>query len=334
MERTSTKKLPPIFKMSVLWNILPYYGHIHRWRRLLEKINTETKEIWDQNREQLKYVGKKFKKEIELDNLNEYARHLRPNRSWLDLFSLSLLNDFRINNFDITTLIDNLSENEVIIVDSHDDIFKEYQIHFWRKDKISDILPAIKCPSFKSETKTFKNSEKRKIIKFIDFQNHTKSIVIENADEKLSINLIYGDTIKCGPWTIWCDEDQYNDFFDKLKERYKLWEIDDCACKPKKIRVWEDDFESLKFAIYQLKWISNINDVKLGMDNCLQGHIGTFPNYDKMVFNDSARWKSDESSKFVFSGDTLALVYDGDYYNFKLDQRTKESEDSLIKGNI
>ena len=94
MERISTKKLPPIFKMSVLWDILPYYGHLHRWRRLLEKINTETKEIWDQNREQLMHIGRDFKREIELDHLKGNASNLRPNRSWLDLFSLSLSNLF------------------------------------------------------------------------------------------------------------------------------------------------------------------------------------------------------------------------------------------------
>ena len=130
MEKISAKKLPPIFKMSVLCNILPFYGNLHRWRRLLEKINTETKEIWDQNREQLKYIGRDFKRDIELDCLNEDARHLRPNRSWLDLFSLSLSSYFDINKFDFTILTDYLTEDEVIIIDSHDDIFKNYQIHF------------------------------------------------------------------------------------------------------------------------------------------------------------------------------------------------------------
>ena len=177
------------------------------------------------------YIGRDLKREIELEKLKTY--NLRPNRSWLDLFSLSLSYNSEIENFDFTNLIDSFTEDEVIIIDSHDDIFKRYQIHFWRKDRISDILPAILCPSFKSETKTFKTSEKGKIIKFIDYQNHTKSIVIENADEKLSINLIYGDTIKITPSTLWSG-DQYNDFFAKLQERYKLWEIDDCACKPKK----------------------------------------------------------------------------------------------------
>ena len=202
MERISAKKLPPIFKMSVLWNILPYYGHIHRWRRLLEKINTKTKEIWDQNREQLMYIGRDFKRDIELDRSKIYISNLRPNRSWLDLFTLSLSNYFRYNKFDFITLTDNLSEDEVIVFDSHDDLFKRYQIHYWRKDRISDILSAIKCPSFKSETKIFKTSEMDEIKQFIEDQNHTKSIVIDKTDEELSINLVYGDIVKITPRTI------------------------------------------------------------------------------------------------------------------------------------
>ena len=333
MERISEKRLPPIFEMSVLWNILPYYGHLHRWRRLLEKINTETKEIWDQNREQLKYIGRDFKREIELDNLkNKYARHLRPNRSWLDLFSLSLSKYFNIYIFDFTILIENLSKDEVIIVDSHDDIFKGYQIHYWSKDRISDIIPAVNCPSFKSETNFFKTSEKYKITDLIYDQNHTKSIVIENTDEKLSINLVYGNTIKIGPSTF--NSCQKTKFLDKLIERYKLWKIGDCACKPKKIRIQKFDFAKLQYTINKLLRISNINDVKVGMNIECWGYFKSFSNYDTIVFNHSTRWMSDKETNFMFTGDKLAVISCGNCYNFRLEQRKKESEDSYIKGKI
>ena len=210
------------------------------------------------------YVGRDFKRDIELDSSKIYESKLKSNRSWLDLFSLSLPYYFSFCKIYITNLIGNLNEDEVIIIDSHDDIFKGYQIHFWRKDSISDILPAFKCPSFKSETKIFKTSEIDEICEFIDDQNYTKSIVIENTDEELSINFIYGNIIKITPFTL--NSDQETTFFDKLKERYALWKIDDCACKPKKIRVLADDFEKLKYIIDQLKWISNINDAKLGIN--------------------------------------------------------------------
>ena len=328
MERISEKKLPPIFKMSVLYNILPYYGYIHRWRRLLEKINTETKEIWDQNREQLMYIGRDFKRDIELDSFKIYRSKLRPNRSWIDLFSLSLSYDFCKKKFDLTNLIDNLTGDEVIIIDSHDDIFKGYQIHYWSKDCISDILPAIKCPSFKSETKNYKTSMIEEMKQFIFDQSHTKSIIIENAGDKLSISLVYGNIIKITHMTF--SSFHIIKFFDKLQERYKLWEIDDCACKPKKIRVRAESIENVKITIDKLKWISNIIDVKLGMHiNCVQ-FTKVFFNYNSMFFNHSARRMSHSDTNFIFTGDTLAVVDKGNYYDFRLDQRTKESENSYI----
>ena len=278
------------------------------------------------------YIGRDFKRDIELDKLNEYAKHLRPNRSWIDLFSLSLSSYFDINKFDFTILSDNLSEDEVIIVDSHDDIFKAYQIYFWRKDKISDILPAIKCPSFKSKTQILKTSKINKIREYIYDRNHVKSILIENTNRKLFINLAYGDTIKL---------EQVNsplllqiDFFNKLKERYELWEIDDCACKPKKIRVWGYDFENFESAIDELEWISNINNAKLGMDIDSEDFDRSFYKYDTMFFNHSARWMSDRDTNLIFTGNTLAAVFNGNHYNFRLDQRTKESDDSHIEGEI
>ena len=332
MERIREKRLPPIFKMSVLWNILPYYGHLHRWKRLLEKINTETKDIWDQNREQLKYIGRDFKRDIELDKVKQSRRRLRPKRSWLDLFSLSLSHGFNCNKFNFTTLTSNLSEDEVIIIDSHDDIFKDYQVYYWRKDRISDILPAIKCPSFKSETKIFKTSEKYKIEKLIYNQNHVKSIVIEKSDKNLSINLAYGNTVKIAPWTF-RPFHQY-EFFNKLKERYELWEIDGCACKPKKIRTLVNRFLHLDDVIWRLKRFSSINDAKLWIYMNYVDATRSFSKYDTMFFNHPTKWMSYEDTNFMFSGDSLAVVRYRDYYNFRLDERINKSKDSYIRGRI
>ena len=235
------------------------------------------------------YIGRDFKREIKLDRLKKIKEDLRPNRSWLDLFLLSLSDDFHNNKFDFTILADNLSEGEVIIIDSHDDIFKEYQFHYWRKDSISDILPAINCPYFKSETKIFKTSEMSKMKQFIKYQGHTKSIVIENTGDKLSLNLVYGDIIKITPDTF--DEDQNTEFFDILQEKYELWEIEDCTCKPKKIRVEVNNFENLKYTIEELERISNTNDVKLGMYIGDKDYNKNFSNCYTMLFNHSDIWK-------------------------------------------
>ena len=235
-------------------------------------------------------------------------------------------------NFDFTTLTDNLNKDEVIIIDSHDDIFKVYQIHFWSKERISDILSAIKCPSFKSEIKTFKTTDLDEMRSFIKDQNHTKSIVIENAGDKISINLVYGDTVKIRPNTFNIFEG--TSFDKKLKERYKLWEIGDCVWKPKKIRAWVNDFSTLKYAIEQLERFSNRNDAKFWMSIQYDDSDFSFSDDDTMVFNHSSRRKSDKGAYLIFTGDKLAFVDEGNYYNFRLSQETKESEGAYIKGKI
>ena len=67
MESISTKKLPPIFKLSLLSKILPYFWYLHDWKWILESINSKTNKIWDQNKEELKYLGRDLKLSLHLD---------------------------------------------------------------------------------------------------------------------------------------------------------------------------------------------------------------------------------------------------------------------------
>ena len=68
MESISTKKLPPIFKLSLLSKILPYFGYLHNWKMILESINKKTNDIWDQNKEVLKYLGRDLKLSLHLES--------------------------------------------------------------------------------------------------------------------------------------------------------------------------------------------------------------------------------------------------------------------------
>ena len=80
--------------------------------------------------------------------------------------------------------------------------------------------------------------------------------------------------------------------------------------------------------------ISNIIDVKLGIDIHDIDYRRSFSKYDTMFFNDSSRWMIDNETNLIFTGDTLAAMYYGSYYNFRLVERAMESEDSYIKGKI
>ena len=52
-----------------------------------------------------------------------------------------------------------------------------------------------------------------------------------------------------------------------------------------------------------------------------------------MIFNHSSSRMTNKGSNFLYSGDSLSVLYSGDYYNFKLDESTKKSKKSIILGD-
>ena len=93
MENKSKRKLPPVFKMSVLCNILPYYGYLHRWKRLLTEINSATYDIWKNNEESMLYIGRDIKEKKDLP----FKDIRKINRKWIDLYLLCWSKDFEKN---------------------------------------------------------------------------------------------------------------------------------------------------------------------------------------------------------------------------------------------
>ena len=45
--------------------------------------------------------------------------------------------------------------------------------------------------------------------------------------------------------------------------------------------------------------------------------------YGNMVFNDGTTLNNEKNSNFKFVDDTLIILYEGNYYNFWLDEKTK-----------
>ena len=48
-------------KFSLLWEILPFYGHFPLWKYLMLSINTETKKLWIKNESAFKELSKDMK---------------------------------------------------------------------------------------------------------------------------------------------------------------------------------------------------------------------------------------------------------------------------------
>ena len=328
MEKISKKRLPPLFKISVLWNILPFYGHLHTWKLLLDQLNKETWNIWRKNKDQLIFIGRHYTKEITVDSweYNNFRDHVLKNKSkCLDLFSLSLYMSSNLFKYGMSFLIINTEENKLIILDSHDDISKAFKIHCCEKDKVSDILPAVNCPSFKPDIKIFKNSEFESLWEFIE-ENSSKSFILERTNEFISVSSVFSKTVKMIP-KMFDNLKQYN-VYSQLKERKVLWEITNCVCRQTKVRVLVNSFNILKSTIDRLDWVSYIKDSQFGIQ--LEGWDMiweyAWEDYEfELLFNFEFEGVLKRSLKFVFYGEILTVVLKGDTFNFKVDPSIKIS---------
>ena len=199
MEKEGKRRLPPIFKMSVLCNILPYYDYLDGWRRLLEKLNLKTNVIWEHNKDALIYLGRNFKREIYVTKTNYKEKQLLINsiqRDRLDLLSISFSCESLLYNFfDFSVIIDKIEEDKVLIFKTHTDIFKDYEIKFWSEESISSFLPAILCPSYKVRLKTFKRRNVNELLDCIK-RNYLDSFVITKSGDEIFVRFIQSKNIK------------------------------------------------------------------------------------------------------------------------------------------
>ena len=64
MEQLRPKRLTEIFKFSHISNILPYYGYLHEWKVLMERLCTQSSNIWKNNLEAFVKWGENNKTHI------------------------------------------------------------------------------------------------------------------------------------------------------------------------------------------------------------------------------------------------------------------------------
>ena len=200
MKKEKRTKLPPIFKISMLWNILPYYDYLHKWKILLEQLNKGIKDIWELNKKELIYIGREFKRDYiitEKDHANVLMNIKIVKRRWLELFSISMSDPYpREEQIVIIAFINQLVEDEAVIIDYHENLITNYKIQYWPKESISNIVPSILCPSFKKKSKRFENSEKDKLLEYINKETRIKSVIIERNKEDFSWFSVFSQILK------------------------------------------------------------------------------------------------------------------------------------------
>ena len=245
MESISTKKLPPIFKLSLLSNILPYFGYLHDWKWILESINKKTNDIWDQNKEVLKYWGRELKLNLHLEdrfiklseNILLKADLFKFQTQWFVQFhketekTKGKLNKGKIDSL-ILQLCNQLNEDNVIVFQkwgySIDEIFLQ------TRTEITEMIPSSKCTSSILKIKMFEESQAQDLWKYITDSIWLKRVIVKknenNTFEVDSITFQHQLNLK-----------DYNILKEEVRERlvtYYSCPVSNCICKPKILWLW------------------------------------------------------------------------------------------------
>ena len=243
MESVSNKKLPPIFKLSLLSKILPYFGYLHDWKWILESINKKTNDIWEENKEVLKYWGRDLKLSLHLeDSWIKFSENILLK---VELFNfqtdrfikfyqdkektLDKIKELKIDSL-ILQLCNQLNEDNAIVFQKWgDDINEMNEIFLQTRKEIAEMIPSSKCTSSILEIKIFEDSQAQDLWKYITDSINLKRVIVKKNEN----NTFEVDSITSHHYLDWKD---YNILNEKVKERldtYYSCPVSNCICKPK-----------------------------------------------------------------------------------------------------
>ena len=263
MEKLESESLPKIFRFSVLCNILPYYGYIDEWVKILKGLSTQTKIIWENNSEAFLYWGKEIKRELVINELREF----RYNKSMNELLKLCLHRNqvsctskyskryFSLKEAaakSIYSLIQNLKQNEWVVFDSHKDDSSLSQIYFWKENEILNIIKAVKCPFYKPKTKIFSRNSTNWPYYIFD-QSRDFSIAIIWKGKTVEVQTVLSQIY----WITQRKAKIVNSF-------NKYCSLEKCVCKPK--ILWIDLKTELFDAFEELlsfEYYSSLNQINI-----------------------------------------------------------------------
>ena len=274
MESISNKKLPPIFKLSLLSKILPYFGYLHDWKMILESINKKTNDIWDQNKEVLKYLGRDLKFRIYLEDSSiKFSENILLK---VELFkfqterfikfhqgtkkTLGKIKKLKIDSL-ILQLCNQLNEDNAIVFQKWGDKIDE--IFLQTRKEIAEMIPSPKCTSSILEIKTLKDNQAKYLWKYIADSIELKRVIVKkNKNNTFEVNSITPHH--------YLDWDEYNILNEEVRERlatYYSCPISNCICKPNilwfKKKLLSRMFEEQIDEIWGLSLLENAHRLKV-----------------------------------------------------------------------
>ena len=350
MESISTKKLPPILKLSLLSKILPYFGYLHDWKMILESINKKTNDIWDQNKEVLKYWGRDLKLSLPLeDRLIKLSENILL-KAELFKFQTKRFFEFhrstertqkKFKKIKIDSLIwqlcNQLNEDNAIVFQKWD--YGINEIFLQTRTEIAEMIPSSNCTSSIFEIKMFEDSQAKDLWKYITDSIELKRVIVKkNENNSFEVDLI--------TYHHYLDWNEYNILNEEVRERlvtYYSCPVSNCICKPKNLWFKKESFskisEELIDEIWGISLLENANRLKV------DGRVKTFSEISylsrikqqfpklEILFNFRS-WRYDiewdEDDKFFINSRLITLVANGEERIFYISGDDKGYIDSIV----
>ena len=351
MESISNKKLPPIFKLSLLSKILPYFGYLHDWKMILESINKKTNDIWDQNKEVLKYWGRDLKLSLHLEEswiklsenilLNAELFKFKTIRfgqfHWGTEKTFGKIKELKIDSL-ILQLCSQLNEDNAIVFQKWDyEIDKTDEIFLQTRTEIAEMIPTPKCTSSILEIKKFEDSQAQDLWKYIINNIKLKRVIVKkNENNTFEVDSITSHHI--------LDIYKYNIFNEEVRERlvtYYSCPVRNCICKPKTLLHFNFPYEISEEQIDEIWGLSLLDNAhrleiiwdvtKFSEINYLSKIKQQFPKLE-ILFNFHS-WRHDIEWKgyyeILINSRLIAWVANGEEWIFHIRGDDKWSVDSM-----
>ena len=236
MEQTNSESLPPIFKLSALCNILPYFGYLHEWKNLLESISTKTNQVWNENKAALMHWGQDYKQETWLIYHNEefiinkgIPQNLwlfALNTNWFDWVDKDKEENNWINIRLITILLNRLNINDAIVIDQHiDNLLKSITV--WREHEAEESTPSPMCSSITSNIKNFNWNKVADLWKHIYEKAKSRRVVLKKKENNIiEVNSVVPHSVSGSE-----DYNLLSSDYEKVKDNFSC-SVDNWICKP------------------------------------------------------------------------------------------------------
>ena len=263
MEQTNSEFLPPIFKLSALCNILPYFGYLHEWKNLLESVSKGTNQVWNENSAALMHWGQYYKQEawfiydiydgfIINKGISHNLELFTLTTNWFDWVNLKKEKNNWINIRLITILLNRLNINDAILIDQHTyNCLKSITI--WTEHEAEESTPSPMCTSATSNIKEFDEDKVADLWKHIYDKVQSRRVVLKKKEDNIiEVNSVVPHFIS--------ESEDYNllsSDYEKVEDNFSC-PVENWICKP--VRLWWWPFKITKY-IDQFKFESLTEEI-------------------------------------------------------------------------